>query len=61
MGRGGGYKYPHDFPNHYVKEQYLPNNIKDHVYYNFGDNKNEQLALQYRQKIKCSDLKDIKK
>lgn len=46
-----GYKYPHDFKNHYVKQQYLPNELKNKVYYEFGENKNEQLAKQYRIKI----------
>ena len=50
--KGQNYKYPHDFPNHYVKQQYLPDNLKDRVYYEFGDNKQEQTALQYRKKIK---------
>ena len=48
---GQHYLYPHNFPDHYVKQQYLPDALKDHVYYNFGDNKQEQAALQYRQKI----------
>lgn len=50
--KGQNYKYPHDFPNHYVEQQYLPDNLKDRIYYNFGDNKQEQTALQYRKKIK---------
>lgn len=50
--KGQHYLYPHDFPNHYVEQQYLPDALKDRVYYKFGDNKNEQLALQYRNKIK---------
>lgn len=45
------YKYPHDYPNHYVKQQYLPEDIKDRVYYSFGDNKTEQAALEYRKKL----------
>lgn len=48
---GQHYLYPHNFPNHYVKQQYLPDALKDHVYYRFGDNKQEQSALQYRQKL----------
>ncbi len=51
LGRGG-YKYAHDFENHYVKQQYLPDSLKDRVYYNFGDNKNEQAAKKYWQEIK---------
>ncbi len=52
LGNAIGYQYPHVFPNHYVKQQYLPDNIADHVYYEFGDNKQEQAALAYRKKIK---------
>ena len=47
-----GYKYPHDYPNHYVKQQYLPNDIKDKKYYRAGDNKTEAAAAQYAEKIK---------
>ena len=43
--------YPHDYPNHYVKQQYLPDPIKDRVYYHFGENKSEQAALAYRRRI----------
>ncbi|WP_206425674.1 replication-associated recombination protein A [Ruminococcus sp. Marseille-P6503] len=50
--KGQHYLYPHDFPNHWVEQQYLPDALKDRVYYRFGDNKNEQLALQYRNKIR---------
>lgn len=49
------YLYPHDYPNHWVKQQYLPNDLKDRVYYNFGDNKTEKAAFEYKkstQKIK---------
>lgn len=49
--KGQGYLYPHDFPNHYVKQQYLPDDLLGTVYYEFGDNKTEQLAKQYRNKI----------
>ncbi len=52
LGNAIGYQYPHAFPNHYVKQQYLPDNIADHVYYEFGDNKQEQAAAAYRKKIK---------
>lgn len=48
---GQHYLYPHDFPNHYVKQQYLPDALKDRVYYEFGDNKQEQSALLYRKKL----------
>ena len=49
--KGQNYLYPHDYPNHYVRQQYLPDAIKNHVYYEFGDNKTEQSALAYRKKI----------
>jgi putative ATPase len=50
--KGQHYLYPHDYPNHYVKQQYLPDEIKDHIYYEFGDNKQEQAACLYSKKIK---------
>ncbi len=52
LGNAIGYQYPHAFTNHYVQQQYLPDNIADHVYYEFGDNKQEQAALLYRKKIR---------
>jgi len=52
MGRGTQYQYPHSFPDHYVKQQYLPDNIKDTVYYEYGDNKSENAAKLYWEKIK---------
>lgn len=53
LGHAIGYKYPHDFPNHYVKQQYLPDTLKNKKYYEFGENKSEQSALAYRNKIIC--------
>ena len=52
--KGQFYLYPHDFENHYVRQQYLPDNLKDRQYYEFGNNKNEQAFRQYWQKIKCN-------
>ncbi|HEZ7986972.1 MAG TPA: replication-associated recombination protein A [Ruminococcus sp.] len=49
--KGQHYLYPHDFPNHYVNQQYLPDALADRVYYEFGSNKQEQSAYLYRQKI----------
>lgn len=46
------YKYPHIYKNHYVKQQYLPDNIKTSKYYFPGDNKYEQAMSQYNKKIK---------
>lgn len=50
--KGQFYKYPHDYPNHYVEQQYLPDAIKDKVYYEFGENKAEQAAYAYSKRIK---------
>ena len=52
MGRGLEYKYPHNYPNHYIEQQYLPNNIKQKTYYQFGDNKFEKATEEYWRKIK---------
>ncbi len=46
------YKYPHDYKNHWVKQQYLPDNIKSSVYYKPGDNKYEISMYDFNQKIK---------
>ena len=50
--RDQGYLYPHNFPNHWVRQQYLPDVIKDRVYYTYGDNKTEQAAKRYWDEIK---------
>lgn len=50
--KGQNYLYPHSYPMHYVNQQYLPDNIKNKVYYKFGDNKNEQAFKEYWSKIK---------
>lgn len=52
LGRGIGYQYPHAFENHYVPQQYLPDVLKDRVYYEYGENKIEQAAKAYWDKIK---------
>ena len=52
MEREHGYLYPHEFPGHWVKQQYLPDILLGAQYYVFGDNKNEQAAKQYWEKIK---------
>lgn len=54
LGHGLTYKYPHSYPDHYIEQQYLPDNIKDRKYYEFGDNKTETLAKEYWSKIKQS-------
>ncbi len=50
--REQGYLYPHDFPNHWVKQQYLPDELRNARYYEYGDNKTEQAAKAYWDKIK---------
>ena len=52
LNHGTEYKYPHSYPNHYVKQQYLPDNIRDRKYYKYGDNKNENTKKLYWDKIK---------
>ncbi len=52
LNKGQFYIYPHDYPNHYTYQQYLPNAIKDRVYYEYGDNKTEQAFKAYWDKIK---------
>ena len=52
MEREQGYQYPHDYPNSWVKQQYLPDEIKDRVYYRYGENKTEQMAKAYWKNIK---------
>ena len=50
--KGQFYKYPHDYPGHWIWQQYLPDNIKDIKYYKYGDNKNEAAAKEYWDKIR---------
>lgn len=52
QNKGQFYDYPHDYPNHWVQQQYLPDALKDAVYYEYGQNKNEQAAKEYWEKIK---------
>ena len=50
--REQGYKYPHNYPGHWVQQQYLPDDLKGKHYYEYGDNKTEQAARAYWQRIK---------
>ncbi len=50
--KGQHYLYPHAFDNHWVKQQYLPDKIKNARYYTYGENKNEQTHREYWQRIK---------
>ncbi|MCD7846123.1 MAG: replication-associated recombination protein A [Oscillospiraceae bacterium] len=45
--REQGYLYPHNYPNHWVPQQYLPDSLKNARYYEYGDNKTEQAAKKY--------------
>ncbi len=46
------YKYPHDYPDHWVEQRYLPTDLGEASYYEFGENKTEQAAKAYWEKIK---------
>lgn len=50
--KGQFYIYPHTYRNHWVSQQYLPDAIKDAVYYEFGDNRTERTAGEYWEKVK---------
>ena len=50
--KGQHYLYPHSYPNHWIDQQYLPDDVRDHRYYEFGDNKTEQAYKAYWDKIK---------
>ena len=52
LGHGIGYKYAHNYPNHYVKQQYLPDEIKDAVFYEASDNGYEQTIKAHMKRIK---------
>ena len=54
LGRGLTYRYPHNYPDHYVTQQYLPDALKGVQYYQYGENKTEQAARAYWEKIKGS-------
>lgn len=50
--KGQNYKYAHDYPNHWVDQQYLPDALKNARYYTFGDNRTEQAARAYWARVK---------
>ena len=52
QNKGQFYKYPHDYPNHWTAQQYLPDKIKNRIYYVHGENKTEQAAKEYWEKVK---------
>lgn len=52
LGHGLTYQFPHDYPNHWVQQQYLPNTLRDVHYYEYGENKIEQRAKAYWDVVK---------
>ena len=50
--REQGYLYPHEYPGHWVQQQYLPDELRNQRYYEYGDNKTEQAAKKYWDSIK---------
>ena len=54
--RAQGYLYPHNYPGHWVQQQYLPDDIADAKYYTYGENKLEQAAKQYWETVKGTKL-----
>ena len=52
LGRGLTYQFPHDYPYHWVEQQYLPDTLKNAQYYTYGDNKTEQRAKEYWDAVK---------
>lgn len=53
LGHGIGYKYAHDYPEHYVKQQYLPDEIKEEMFYHPTENGHEKVIKEYLDKIKA--------
>ncbi len=52
LGRGLTYRFPHDYPNHWIDQQYLPDTLRDAHYYDYGENKTEQRAKAYWDAVK---------
>ena len=52
LGHGLTYKYPHSYPNHWVKQQYLPDGMENRKYYEFGESKLEQATKKYWDEVK---------
>ncbi len=58
LGRGIGYKYAHDFPGHYVEQQYLPDEVKDEHFFTPGENGYEERIREYFDKIDAKHYKE---
>ena len=52
LGRGVEYKYPHNYPNHWIEQQYLPDELNGKTYYTPGENKNEKAYDSYWKQVK---------
>ncbi|MGE4548587.1 MAG: replication-associated recombination protein A [Intestinibacillus sp.] len=52
LGRGTAYRFPHEHPDHWVRQQYLPDALAGRTYYTYGQNKNEQAAKAYWDRVK---------
>ena len=58
LGHGSGYLYAHDYPNHYVKQQYLPDAFRDKKFYHMGDLGYEKVMKEHLQRIKGGDVNE---
>ncbi len=58
LGRGLTYRFPHDYPNHYVPQQYLPDRLAGAQYYIYGENRTEQAARAYWERIKGAAMSE---
>lgn len=56
IGRGIEYKYPHNYKNNYIKQQYLPDSIKDSIYYIPSENKTEKNIKNYLDYLNSNNL-----
>ena len=54
LGRGIGYRYAHDYPNHYVKQQYLPDGMEGQVFYRPADSGYEKTIRDFMQFLRSS-------
>lgn len=61
LGRMQGYIYPHDFPDHWTRQEYMPSGLKGKKFYEFSDNRLEETSRKYWEAIKSEDEKKGKK
>ena len=55
LGHGDGYKYAHDYPNHYVEQQYLPDGLEGQKFYEPTENGHEAVIREYFRNIKSNN------